>query len=150
GPMAVAKAAPDGDTLAIGAPGAFVINPHIPGAAANFDPLRDLVPVAKLIEVPIIVVANQAAGPKTIRELVERSKREPNGLSYGSTGVNSLQHLSMELLKRQTGAKLVHVPYRGSTPAVTDLIGGQILVASVDLTSAFPQIQAGKVTALGV
>jgi len=150
GLMAVAKAAPDGDTLGIGAAGATVINPHIPGAPANFDPLRDLAPVAKMMETPIIVVANPAAGPKTVRELVERSKATPGGLSYGSTGVNSLQHLGMELLKKQTGANLVHVPYRGSTPAVTDVLGGQTLIASVDLTSALPQIQAGKLTAVGV
>jgi len=146
----LAKAAPDGDTLGIGAAGATVINPHIPGAPANFDPLRDLVPVAKMMETPIIVVANPVAGPKTVRELVDRSKATPGGLSYGSTGVNSLQHLGMELLKKQTGANLVHVPYRGSTPAVTDVLGGQTLVASVDLTSALPQIQAGKLTAVGV
>jgi len=150
GLMAVAKAAPDGDTLGIGAAGATVINPNIPGAATSFDPLRELAPVAKLMETPIIVVANPAAGPRTVRELIERSKASAAGLSYGSTGVNSLQHLGMELLKRQTGANLVHVPYRGSTPAVTDVLGGQTLVASVDLTSAFPQIQAGKLTAIGV
>jgi tripartite-type tricarboxylate transporter receptor subunit TctC len=150
GLMAVAKSAPDGDTLGIGAAGATVINPHIPGAPANFDPLRDIVPVAKLMELPIIVVANPAAGPKSVRELIERSKATPGGLSYGSTGVNSLQHLGMELLKKQTGANLVHVPYRGSTPAVTDVLGGQTLVASVDLTSALPHIQAGKLTALGM
>jgi tripartite-type tricarboxylate transporter receptor subunit TctC len=150
GLMAVAKAAPDGDTLGIGAAGATVINPHIPGAPANFDPLRDIMPVAKLMELPIIVVANPAAGPKTVRELIERSKATPDGLSYGSTGVNSLQHLGMELLKKQTGANLVHVPYRGSTPAVTDVLGGQTLLASVDLTSALPHIQAGKLTAVGM
>ena len=150
GLMAVAKATPDGDTLGIGAAGATVINPHIPGAPANFDPLRDIVPVAKLMELPIIVVANPAAGPKSVRELIERSKATPGGLSYGSTGVNSLQHLGMELLKKQTGANLVHVPYRGSTPAVTDVLGGQTLIASVDLTSALPHIQAGKLTALGM
>jgi len=150
GLMAVAKAAPDGDTLAIGAAGATVINPNIPGGATNFEPLRELIPVAKMMETPIIVVANPVSGPKTVKELIERSRATPSGLSYGSTGVNSLQHLSMELLKRQTGANLVHVPYRGSTPAVTDVLGGQTPVASVDLTSAMPQMQAGKLVALGV
>ena len=150
GLMAVAKATPDGDMLSLGATGALVINPNIPGSAANFDPLRELVPVARLIEIPIVIVANPAAGPKTVKELIERAKSAPGGVSYGSTGVNSLQHLAMELLKRQTGANLVHVPYRGSAPAVTDVLGGQVLVASVDLTSAMPQIQAGKLTALGV
>jgi tripartite-type tricarboxylate transporter receptor subunit TctC len=144
----LAKAAPDGNTLAIGAPGALVIAPNLPGAV--FQPLHALVPVAKLIDIPIIVVANPTSGPKTIAEMLARAKRNPNGLSYGSTGVNSGQHLAMELLKKVTGANLVHVPYRGSTPAVADLLGGQIPVASVDLTSAMPFIRAGRLVALGV
>ncbi len=144
----LAKAAADGNTLAIGAPGALVIAPNLPGA--TFQPLRALAPVARLIDIPIVVVANPASGPKTIAEMLARAKSDPKGLSYGSTGVNSGQHLAMELLKKVTGANLVHVPYRGSTPAVTDVLGGQIPVASVDLTSALPFIRAGRLVALGV
>jgi tripartite-type tricarboxylate transporter receptor subunit TctC len=149
GLMAVAKAPPDGDTLAIAATGALVINPHLQNATA-FDPLRDLVAVAKLIEIPIVLVANPATGPKSVAELIARAKTNPDGVSYGSTGVNSGQHLAMEMLKQTTGANLVHVPYRGSAPAVTDVLGGQISVASVDLTSAYPHIQAGTLIALGL
>jgi len=149
GLMAVAKAPPDGDTLAIAATGALVINPHLQNATA-FDPLRDLVPIAKLIEIPIVLVANPASGPKSVVELIARAKAHPGGVSYGSTGVNSGQHLAMEMLKQATGANLVHVPYRGSAPAVTDVLGGQISVASVDLTSAYPHIQAGTLIALGL
>jgi len=149
GLVAVAKAPPDGDTLAVAATGALVINPHIPNGSP-LDPLRELAPIAKLIEIPIVLVANPARGPKSVTELIARAKASPDGVSYGSTGVNSAQHLAMELLKRKTGANLVHVPYRGSAPAVTDLLGGQISVASVDLTSAYPHIQAGTLMALGV
>ncbi|MFL5098722.1 MAG: Bug family tripartite tricarboxylate transporter substrate binding protein [Xanthobacteraceae bacterium] len=149
GLMAVAKAPADGDTLAIAATGALVINPHLQNATA-FDPLRDLVPIAKLIEIPIVLVANPASGPKSVVELIAQAKTNPGGVSYGSTGVNSGQHLAMEMLKQATGANLVHVPYRGSAPAVTDLLGGQISVASVDLTSAYPHIQAGTLIALGL
>ncbi|HEX4554918.1 MAG TPA: tripartite tricarboxylate transporter substrate binding protein [Xanthobacteraceae bacterium] len=148
GLVALAKSPPDGDTLAIGATGALVISPNLPGA--SFDPLRELAPVARLIEIPIVVVANRDTGPQTIAEMIARSKQSPNGLSYGSTGVNSGQHLVMEFLKKATGAHLVHVPYRGSAPAVTDLLGGQIPLASVDLTSALPHIAAGRLIALGV
>jgi tripartite-type tricarboxylate transporter receptor subunit TctC len=144
----LAKANPDGDTLAIGAPGALVIAPNLPGA--TFQPLRALAPVARLIDIPIVVVANPDSGPKTITEMLARAKASPKGLSYGTTGVNSGQHLAMELLKKVTGANLVHVPYRGSTPAVTDVLGGQIPVASVDLTSALPYIRVGRLIALGV
>jgi tripartite-type tricarboxylate transporter receptor subunit TctC len=145
----LAKAPPDGDTLSVGATGALVITPNLPGAPP-FDPLRELVPVAKLIDVPLVIVANAASGPKSIKELIERSKATPGGLSYGSTGTNSGQHLTMELFKKATGANLVHVPYRGSAPAVTDLVPGQIPVAVVDLTSAHPHIKAGTLLALGV
>jgi tripartite-type tricarboxylate transporter receptor subunit TctC len=145
----LARATPDGDTLAVGATGALLITPNLPGAT-GLDPLRELTPIAKLIEIPIVVVANADSGPKTIAEMLARAKASPNGLSYGSTGTNSGQHLIMEFLKRATGANLVHVPYRGSTPAVTDLLGGQIPVASVDLTSALPHIRSGRLIALGV
>src|SRR6185503_10312344 len=121
----LAKAAPDGDTLAVGATGALVIQPNIPNSG-TFDPLRELAPIAKLIEIPIVLVANPNTGPKTVRELIERSKAMPGGMSFGTTGINSSQHLTIELLKKVTGANLVHVPYRGSAPVVTDVLGGQI------------------------
>jgi tripartite-type tricarboxylate transporter receptor subunit TctC len=149
GLMALAKAAPDGDTLGVGATGALVISPHLPGAPP-FDPLRDLAAVAKLIDVPLVIVANPTVGPKSIKDMIERAKASPGGVTYGSTGTNSSQHLTMELLKKATGADLVHVPYRGSAPAVTDVVGGQIPLAVVDLTSAHPHIKAGTVIALAV
>lgn len=149
GLLALAKAPTDGDTLGVGATGALLINPNLPGSTAP-DLLRELTPVAKLIEVGVVVVANPTTGPKTIKELIERSKSQPEGLSYGSTGVNTGQHLTMELLKQATGANLTHIPYRGSAPAVVDVLAGQIPVAAVDITSAYPHIAAGRLIALGV
>jgi hypothetical protein len=131
GLVALANAAPDGDTLGIGATGALVVQPHLPGPTAP-DLLRRITPVAKLIEVGIVVVANPKVGPKSIAELIARSKENPQGISYGSTGVHTGQHLTMEMLARATGANLVHIPYRGSAPAIVDLVAGQIPVASVD------------------
>ena len=145
----LAKAPPDGDTLAVGATGALVVSPHLPNPG-TFDPLRDLAPIARLIDIPIVVVANADTGPKSIKDMIERSKAVPAGLNYASTGVNSGQHLAVELLKQRSGAKLTHVPYRGSAPAVTDVLGGQIPLASVDLTSAHAHIKGGKLLALGV
>jgi tripartite-type tricarboxylate transporter receptor subunit TctC len=135
--------------LTIAATGALVVNPHIPNGSP-IDPLRDVAPIAKLIDIPIVLVSNPNTGPKTVLELIARSKANPSGVSYGTTGVNSGQHLSMELLKHATGANFVHVPYRGSAPAITDVLGGQIPVAVVDLTSAYSQIQAGGLIALGL
>jgi len=117
----VAKSAPDGDTLGVGATGALLLNPNLPSNPGP-DLLRELTPVAKLIDVAIVLVANPTTGPKTIREMIERSKATPGGLAYGSTGTNTSQHLSVELLKQATGANLVHIPYRGSAPAVVDLL----------------------------
>jgi tripartite-type tricarboxylate transporter receptor subunit TctC len=149
GLMAVAKAPPDGDLLTLAAPGALVVAPHMPGAPP-VDPLRDVAPLAKLIDIPVVLVSNPKIGPKSVQELIERAKANPGGVSFGSMGVNSGAHLGMELLGQATGAKLVHVPYRGSAPAVTDLLGGQIPVAAVDLTSALPHIQSGALIALGL
>src|SRR5262245_29939942 len=115
GLVTLSKAPPDGDTLGVGATGALLINPNLPGSNAP-DLLRDLTPVAKLIEVGIVVVANAQTGPKSLKELIERAKASPEGVSYGSTGTNTGQHLSMEMLAQATGAKLVHIPYRGSAP----------------------------------
>ena len=149
GLVAVAKAPPDGDTLGVGATGALVINPHLQ-TGSPLDPPRDLTPVAKLIDIPLVLVTHPVTGPKSIAELIALAKARPEGVSYGSTGVNSSQHLAMEMLKQATGANLVHVPYRGSAPAVTDVLGGQIALASVDLTSAYPHIQAGSLRALAL
>ena len=149
GLMTVAKAPPDGDTLGVGATGALLINPHLPNSTAP-DLRRELAPVAKLIEVGIIVVAHPSVGPKSIKDLIAQSKARPEGLSYGSTGVYTGQHITMELLKKATGANLTHIPYRGSAPAVVDLIAGQIPVAAVDITSAYPHIAAGRLRALGM
>ena len=149
GLVTLAKSAPDGDTLGVGASGALLINPHITGSNAP-DLLRDLVPIAKLIEVGIVVVANPKTGPTSIQDMLARAKENPQGLSYGSTGVNTGQHLSMEMLKAATGANLVHIPYRGSAPAIVDLVAGQIPVASVDITSAYPHIVGGRAVALGM
>ncbi len=149
GLVALSKAPPDGDTLAVGATGALLINPHLPGSSSP-DVLKDLTPVAKLIEVGIVVVAHPTLGPKSIMDMVAQSKARPEGLSYGSTGTHTGQHITMELLKKATGANLTHIPYRGSAPAIVDLVAGQIPLAAVDITSAYPQIVAGKARALGM
>jgi tripartite-type tricarboxylate transporter receptor subunit TctC len=149
GLIVLSKSPPDGDTLGIAATGALVINPHVPGSN-GFDPVRELAPVAKLIDIPLVMVANPRIGPKTIMELISRSKASPAGVSYGSTGVNSGQHLAVELLKKMTGANLVHIPYRGSGPAALAAVAGDVPVTSTDLTAAYENIKAGNLIALGV
>jgi tripartite-type tricarboxylate transporter receptor subunit TctC len=145
----LAKAPPDGDTLSIAATGALVINPHVPGST-GFDPVKELAPVAKLIDIPLVLVANPKSGPKTVKEMIEKSKATPGGLSFGSTGVNSSQHLSIEMFKKVTGANLVHIPYRGSGPAALAAVAGDVPLTSTDLTAAHENIKAGNLTALGL
>jgi len=145
----LAKAPPDGDTLSIAATGALVINPHVPGST-GFDPVKELAPVAKLISIPLVLVANPKIGPKTVKEMIEKSKATPAGLSFGSTGVNSSQHLSIEMFKKVTGANLVHIPYRGSGPAALAAVAGDVPLTSTDLTAAHENIKVGNLTALGV
>ncbi len=145
----VARAAPDGHTLTIGATGGVAINPHT-AEGGGFDPLRAFAPVAKLAGIPLVLVAGRDTGLRTLAEVVERSRAAPGGLSYGSTGTNSAQHLATVLLARETGARLVHVPYRGSAPAVTDVLAGTVPLASVDLTAAIGGVRGGALRAVAV
>jgi tripartite-type tricarboxylate transporter receptor subunit TctC len=149
GLMVLAKLPPDGDTLAVAATGALVINPHVPGSS-GFDPLRELAAVAKLISIPLVIVANPKTGPTSIAAAIAQSKASPSGLSYGSTGVNSSQHLSAEMLRIKTGANFIHVPYRGSGPAALAAVAGEVPMTSTDLTAAHENIKAGNLRALGV
>jgi tripartite-type tricarboxylate transporter receptor subunit TctC len=149
GLIALAKSPPDGDTISIAATGALVVNPHVPGST-GFDPVKELAPVAKLISIPLVVVANPKTGPKTVKEMIEKSNSTPGGLSFGSTGVNSSQHLAVEMFKKVTGANLIHVAYRGSGPAALAAVAGEVPLTSTDLTAAHENIKAGNLTALGV
>ena len=147
GPLS--KAPPDGDTLGIGATGALLINPNLP----KLDRARSAARARAGREADR---GRRRGGGKSadraegVKELVERCKTNPDGVTYGSTGVNTGQHISMELLAHATGAKLVHMPYRGSAPAVVDPIAGQIPVVWVDITSAYPHIEAGALVAIGL
>lgn len=149
GLIALSKAPPDGDTLSIAAAGALVINPHVPGSS-GFDPVKELAPLAKLIDIPLVLIANPKTGPKTIMEAINISKSSPKGLSFGSTGVNSSQHLSVEVLKKHTGANFIHVPYRGSGPAALAAVAGEVPMTSTDLTAAHENIKAGNLISLGI
>ena len=129
GVVLLSQAAPDGTTLGLAATGAMVINPFVPDATLT-DPLRRVAPVAKLLDIPLVLVSGRATGLRTLADVVARSRATPEGLSFGSTGTNSSQHLAIEMLAAATGANLVHIPYRGSAPAVTDLLAGSLPLPS--------------------
>lgn len=149
GLITVSKAPADGYTLGMGATGALVINPHIPNSPP-LEPLSQLTPVAKLADIPLVVVASQRSGLRNLRQVIDAAAVKPDALSWGSTGSNTAQHLSGELLGQMARVQMVHVPYRGSTPAVTDLLAGSTPVAIVDLTSAQPHIKAGTLVGIAL
>ena len=149
GADAVAKAAPDGYTLLLGAAGTMVIAPHL-GAQMPFDTFRDLVPVTLAAWSPFIVTLNPGVQASSIRDLVALAKASPGKINYGSSGTGGAPNLAGELFKSMTGVNMVHVPYKGLGPAITDLLGGQIQVVFADVGLVQGHIAAGKLKGLGV
>ena len=147
GLLLVAKAQPDGYTIGMGATGAIAIGPHLPDAPP-LDPGKQLQPLAKLADIPLVLVAGAKSGYGSLQSLL--SAAQSDEVPTGNSGQYTAHHLSAELLASTTKTRLPAVPYRGSAPAVTDVIGGQVPVAIVDLTSVAPHLKAGTVVALGV
>ena len=147
--LAVAKAPPDGTTLGLVLSGQLVINPFVQ-KQMPFDVLKELLPVAAVGEAPQMIAINAELPAKTLKEFVAIAKAKPGSLSYGSTGSGSSNHLSMELFRTMTGVELVHVPYKGSAPMVTDLLGGHVQVAFDNTPNVLPQVKAGKLRALAI
>lgn len=144
----VVKSAPDGYTVALGAPGTLTINVHM--TRIPFDPLVDLVPIARLAIVPVVLAASAGQPFASVAELIRYARANPGKLSFGTTGTGSMQHLVGEQLKILAGIEMVHVAYKGSGPAASDLAGGQLPLAVLDLTSALPHQRSGKIRILGV
>ena len=145
----VAKAPPDGYTL-LTAPGStLTIHPSL-YAKLPFDPLRDFAPVTILAAVPNALVVHPSLPVRNVKELIALSKTRPGQLNYASTGAGQSTHLSMELFKSMAGVRIVHVPYKGSAPAVTDLLGGHVPMMFDNMPSALPHVKAGKLRALAV
>jgi tripartite-type tricarboxylate transporter receptor subunit TctC len=149
GAQTVAKAPPDGNTMLIATSTTLAINPAI-YKALPYDPLADFKLVAIVASVPFILVVNPSLPVHSVQELIAYAKGKPGELAFGSSGSGTPHHLFAELFQSMTGTKMTHVPYRGSMPALTDLLSGQIQVHFVDFPPALPQIQAGKIRALGV
>ncbi|CAM4358337.1 Secreted protein [Bordetella tumbae] len=145
----VARAKADGYTLMVSSAGPLSINQQL-YANPGYDPIRDFAPVSLLASVPIMLAANPKAPFHSVAELIAYAKQHPGRVAYGSQGSGTTSHLTMELLKLETGIDLQHIPYRGSAPAATDLMGGQIQVMFDNSPTTYPQVQAGKMRALGV
>ncbi|WP_066269955.1 Bug family tripartite tricarboxylate transporter substrate binding protein [Hydrogenophaga palleronii] len=144
----VAKSAADGYTLLFGSSGPLVINTSL-YKNAGFDPLKDFTPIAYVGEIPNVLVVNAASSLRTLPELVSHAKVQ-EGLTYASSGNGSTNHLAGEMFNRNVGAKLMHVPYKGTAPALNDLLGNQVTMMYLDVLTAAPHIKSGKLRPLGV
>ena len=149
----VAKSPPDGYTLLMGTVGTHAINQALfaqSGGKMPFDPVRDFVPVTLVASVPNVMVINATVPANTVKEFIAYAKARPGQLNMASSGNGTSIHLTGELFKTQTGTYMVHFPYRGSAPALTDLLAGNMNVMFDNLPSALPHIKGGKLKALAV
>jgi len=149
GSMITAQSAPDGYTIMLGTSAGMVINPLL-SRKLTYDPVRDFAPVSMVVIVPQLLVINPQLPVKNVRELIAFAKAKPGYLNAGSSGVGTPNHFGTELLKWLAGVDIVHVPYKGGAPALTDLLGGQIQMAFSSVPAVLPHIKAGRLVALGV
>ena len=145
----VAKAPADGYTLLMGHIGTLAVNPSL-YPNLPYDPVKNFAPVAWVARVPNVLVVHPSVKATTVQELVALAKSKPGQLNYGSGGNGSAANLATEYFKMQTGTSLLHIPYRGTAPAVTDLVGGQIQVLFTGAPAVMGQIKSGQVRALAV
>jgi tripartite-type tricarboxylate transporter receptor subunit TctC len=149
GTQLVATAEPDGYTLVLAFDGTMVINPHV-FDKVPFDTVKDFAPVGKIGDAVLILVAHSGLAAKTWREVLQLSKSQPGGLSYGTSGTGSTPHIAGELLRQRTGANLVHVPYKGGGQAMTDVMGGNIPLVYTAVAGAFQHVKAGKLHPIAI
>lgn len=148
GTLDVVRAAPDGSTLLVSV-NTLVMNPAL-YPKAGFNPLTDLQPVSITSRGQLLLVAGAATKIETLKDMMARAKAKPGLLNYGSPGAGTPHHLAMELLKNRARVSLTHIAYRGTAPAVTDLLGGQIDVMFLPIHVALQHVKAGKLQALAV
>ncbi len=149
GAESVARAAPDGYTLLLATTGVMAIN-HKLYKSLPYDSLKDLAPVTQIGGLPLILIVHPSLPAKSVRDLVAMAKAKPGSLSFASSGVGSATHMTAELFRMMAGVNMVHVPYKGSGQAMTDLISGQVGVAFDQITSSIGHVQSGKLRALAV
>ena len=145
----VAKSAPDGYTLVIGAIATHAINPWL-FAGLPYDPIRDFRHVALIVQVPNVLLVNNELPATSVKDLVALATKRPGKLDFASGSTGSTGHLAGEMFKLMTATYMVHIPYKGAAPAVTDLMAGRVHLMFDNLASALPNVKAGKVRALAV
>lgn len=149
GTTEVAKSAPDGYTMLFHIATTAVINPLVM-KNLTYDPLKDLQPVAMIAKIPNVLIVNKDVPAKNLKELIAWLKANPGKLNYGSSGTGGAMHLSGELFKKQAGVDIQHVPYKGSAPAMQDLMGGTVVFMFDNITGSIGPAKSGQVKLLGV
>ena len=145
----VSKSPPDGYTLLV-TPAPFTIVPSLATTKLPYDPAKDFEPITLINTTPLVVVVNPGVPANSIKELIALAKSKPGSLNFGSSGSGGSNHLAGELFNAMAGVKMVHIPYKGNAPALTDLVGGHVDLVFNGLTSAMPLIKSGKLRALAV
>jgi tripartite-type tricarboxylate transporter receptor subunit TctC len=145
----VAKSAPDGYTMVMGFVGSHAVNPFLI-KNMPYDPQRDFVPVAMTIEAEGMLAVHPSVPVNTVADLIALAKAQPGKLSYASGGIGTASHLAGELFKSMTGTDIVHIPYKGNAPAITDLIGGQTQLTFATMPTVVPHVRAGKLRGVAV
>jgi tripartite-type tricarboxylate transporter receptor subunit TctC len=143
-----ARANPDGYTLLFTSI-PHVINPHL-YSKVTYDPIGDFTPVIQFVSVPLMMASGPSLAAKTVKEVIALAKAKPRQINYGSGGSGSSSHLAMELFKSMAQVDITHVPYKGTGPLITDMLGGQIALTIASAVPLTPQVKAGKLRALGV
>jgi tripartite-type tricarboxylate transporter receptor subunit TctC len=145
---ALTQAAPDGYTLALGSNGEMAISPNLRPNLA-YDPLKSVAFISRIGASQLVLVVHPSLPAKSVKELIALAKARPGAINFASSGVGSTAHLSSELLRHMAGIDIVHVPYKGAGPAMTDLMGGQVQLLITGFSGAAPHVKAGKLRALG-
>jgi tripartite-type tricarboxylate transporter receptor subunit TctC len=149
GTTEAARATPDGYTIVFGNLGPNALNASLYKKLA-YDPIRDFVPISKVVDVPFLLVTAPSTGISSVTDLIARGKKDPNALTYASVGQGSASHVTAELFRRQAGIEMQHVPYRGGAPATNDTLAGQVSVYFITPLEGMGQVQAGTLKSLGI
>lgn len=149
GAEAAAKSSADGHTLVVVHQGILAVNPHL-YARTGFDPLKDFAPITRLVDTVLVLAVPRESQLRSVADLLNAARQKPGSLSFGSAGFGTPPHMAVELLRRLAAIEVVHVPYKGATPALTDLLAGRLAFSIDSAALLVPQAKAGKVRLLAV